>query len=421
MSLTKKKYLKQTDLEVFECLENEKLRQSDSLEMIASENFVSASVLEATASTLTNKYAEGYPARRYYNGCEYADVVENLALERAKKLLGANFVNVQPHSGSQANMAALFACLEPGDTILGMDLNHGGHLSHGSRVNFSGRYYNVISYGLNAKDHRIDFEQLARLAKEHRPKLIIAGFSAYPRTLDFEKFRQIADNVNAILLADIAHILGLVVCGEHPNPIGIADIITSTTHKTLRGPRGGLIYTNNEGYAKRINSQIFPGIQGGPLMHIIAAKAVAFKEALEPSFHSYISKVKENAVALADGFMKNDLDIVSGGTDNHIVLLDLQKVSLTGKVLADALQDVGITANKNAVPFDPLPPRITSGVRFGSAALSTRGLGKSEFSQIANLVSSLVKNIGDENIAKKIRAEVSTITEAYPMDRFFLL
>ena len=340
------KGLKQTDPELFEILTEENHRQQFSLEMIASENFVSRSVLEACASTLTNKYAEGYPGRRYYNGCEYADQVERLAIERAQKLFGANFVNVQAHSGSQANMAALFAFLEPQDTILGMDLNHGGHLTHGSKVNFSGRHYQVISYGVRQQDHRIDFDQLAQLARKHRPKLIIAGFSAYSRTLDFDQFRQIADDSGALLLADIAHIAGLVAVGEHPSPLGIAHITTSTTHKTLRGPRGGIILTNTEEHSKKIDAQVFPGIQGGPFMHMIGAKAVSFQEALQPDFCKYIRQVKENARALAESLLRNGMDLVSGGTDNHLVLLDLRKNQITGAEAAGALHEVGITANK---------------------------------------------------------------------------
>lgn len=412
--------LSQTDPELFTLLRAEDQRQEDSLEMIASENFVSAAVLEAVASTLTNKYAEGYPKKRYYNGCECADQVEELAIQRVKKLFGANFANVQAHSGSQANMAAFFAFLQPGDTLMGMDLNHGGHLTHGSRVNFSGRYYKIIPYGVDSQNHRIDFTQLAKLAKEHRPKMIIAGFSAYPRILEFEKFRQIADEVGALLLADIAHIAGLIACDEHPSPIGLADITTSTTHKTLRGPRGGIILSNTEQDAKAINSQIFPGIQGGPMMHVIAAKALAFQEALRPEFRTYIRRVKENARVLAESFLKEGLDIVSGGTDNHIVLLDLRDKQISGAAAADALHEVGITANKNTVPFDPHPPKLTSGVRFGSAALSTRGLGPDEFAHIGRLIARLLKNMEDTAVRTQIRAEVRTLSQAFAMDAFRL-
>ncbi len=413
--------LSQQDPQVFAALQAENQRQEQSLEMIASENFVSRNVLETCASTLTNKYAEGYPNKRYYNGCEYADAVETLAIQRAKELFGANFANVQPHSGSTANMAAFFCVLKPNDTILAMDLSHGGHLSHGSRVNFSGKYYNVVAYGVRQKDQLIDYDQIASLAKEHRPKLIIAGFSAYSRVLDFSKFRQIADEIGAKLLADIAHIAGIVAVGEHPSPIGLAHITTSTTHKTLRGPRGGIILSNTEEDAKRIDSQVFPGIQGGPLMHIIAAKAVAFQEALDhPSFHNYICQVKENAKILAHTFIQNGMNVVSGGTDNHLVLLDIGQTQLTGTEAADALHAVGITANKNAVPFDPRPPRITSGVRFGSAALTTRGLRADDFSRIGNLICTLLKNPQDEQVHHQVKGEVTEITQSFPMDRFRL-
>lgn len=414
--------LKQVDPEVFKFLRAEEQRQEECLEMIASENFVSSAVLEATASTLTNKYAEGYPNKRYYNGCEYADQIEDLAIQRVKKLFGADFANVQPHSGSQANMAAFFAFLKPGDRVMGMDLRHGGHLTHGSQVNFSGRFYKIIPYGVDAKEHRIDFTQLAKLAKEHRPKLIIAGFSAYPRILEFEKFRQIADDVGALLLADIAHIAGLVACGEHPSPLKLAHITTSTTHKTLRGPRGGIILSNTEEDAQAINAQVFPGIQGGPLMHIIAAKAIAFQEALGAEFQTYIRKVKENARVLSESFRKEGLGIISGGTDNHIVLLDLRNKGITGAAAADALHEVGITANKNTVPFDPHPPKLSSGVRFGSAALTTRGLGRDEFMQIGRLVGTLLKNMENAAVRAQVRAEVCAVTQnfAFSMEAFRL-
>jgi glycine hydroxymethyltransferase len=374
-----KRYLYNTDPEVYEILLKEDKRQENSLEMIASENFVSQSVLEAYTSTLTNKYAEGYPNKRYYNGCEYADAIETSAIERAKKLFNVNFVNVQPHSGAQANAAVFLAFLNPGETFLGMDLSHGGHLTHGSKVNYSGRLYQPIFYGVRKDTETIDFDQIYQLAKEHKPKMIIAGFSAYPRILDFNKFREIADEVNAKLMADIAHIAGLVAAGYHPSPVGVAHVITTTTHKTLRGPRGGMIMTHDEEIAKTINSRVFPGIQGGPLMHVIAAKAVAFGEALRPEYKIYIEKVIENAKVLAETFMQRGMRVVSGGTDNHIVLLDVGKKGLTGNVVADELHAIGITANKNTIPFDPHPPMITSGIRFGSPALTTRGLGKDEF------------------------------------------
>ena len=397
-----KRYLYNTDPEVYEILLKEDKRQENSLEMIASENFVSQSVLEAYTSTLTNKYAEGYPNKRYYNGCEYADAIETLAIERAKKLFNVNFVNVQPHSGAQANAAVFLAFLNPGETFLGMDLSHGGHLTHGSKVNYSGRLYQPIFYGVRKDTETIDFDQIYQLAKEHKPKMIIAGFSAYPRILDFNKFREIADEVGAKLMADIAHIAGLVAAGYHPSPVGVAHVITTTTHKTLRGPRGGMIMTHDEEIAKTINSRVFPGIQGGPLMHVISAKAVAFGEALRPEYKIYIEKVIENAKVLAETFMQRGMRVVSGGTDNHIVLLDVGKKGLTGNVVADELHAIGITANKNTIPFDPHPPMITSGIRFGSPALTTRGLGKDEFKKIGNIICDLIENINDETIKSKL-------------------
>jgi glycine hydroxymethyltransferase len=415
-----KRYLYNTDPEVYEILLKEDKRQENSLEMIASENFVSQSVLEAYTSTLTNKYAEGYPNKRYYNGCEYADAIETLAIERAKKLFNVNFVNVQPHSGAQANAAVFLAFLNPGETFLGMDLSHGGHLTHGSKVNYSGRLYQPIFYGVRKDTETIDFDQIYQLAKEHKPKMIIAGFSAYPRILDFNKFREIADEVGAKLMADIAHIAGVVAAGYHPSPVGVAHVITTTTHKTLRGPRGGLIMTHDEEIAKTINSRVFPGIQGGPLMHVIAAKAVAFGEALRPEYKTYIEKVIENAKVLAETFMQRGIRVVSGGTDNHIVLLDVGKKGLTGNVVADELHAIGITANKNTIPFDPHPPMITSGIRFGSPALTTRGLGKDEFKKIGNIICDLIENINDETIKSKLKKEVEEITTQFPMNKFRL-
>jgi glycine hydroxymethyltransferase len=415
-----KRYLYNTDPEVYEILLKEDKRQENSLEMIASENFVSQSVLEAYTSTLTNKYAEGYPNKRYYNGCEYADAIETLAIERAKKLFNVNFVNVQPHSGAQANAAVFLAFLNPGETFLGMDLSHGGHLTHGSKVNYSGRLYQPIFYGVRKDTETIDFDQIYQLAKEHKPKMIIAGFSAYPRILDFNKFREIADEVGAKLMADIAHIAGLVAAGYHPSPVGVAHVITTTTHKTLRGPRGGMIMTHDEEIAKTINSRVFPGIQGGPLMHVIAAKAVAFGEALRPEYKIYIEKVIENAKVLAETFMQRGMRVVSGGTDNHIVLLDVGKKGLTGNVVADELHAIGITANKNTIPFDPHPPMITSGIRFGSPALTTRGLGKDEFKKIGNIICDLIENINDETIKSKLKKEVEEITTQFPMNKFRL-
>ena len=415
-----KNHLSKTDPEIFNALLTEDKRQEESLELIASENFVSRSVLEAYSSTLTNKYAEGYPGKRYYHGCENADTVETLAIERAKKLFGANFANVQPHSGAQANMAAFLTYVQPGDTVLGMNLAHGGHLSHGSPVNFSGKYFNIVPYGVKKEDQRIDYDELSKLAREHKPKLIIAGFSAYPRELDFAKFREIADDCGAILMADIAHIAGLIAAGEHPTSIGVAHVTTTTTHKTLRGPRGGLILTNTEKDAKTMNSRVFPGVQGGPLMHVIAAKAVAFGEALQPEFKTYIQKVKANAKTLAETFLKRGFRPVSGGTDNHLILLDVSGNGLTGAAAADALHEIGITANKNGIPFDPLPPMVTSGVRFGSPALTTRGLGVSEFEAVGNIICDLLSKIEDEAARNSAKNRVAEICSAFPMKNFQL-
>ncbi|MCS7204972.1 MAG: serine hydroxymethyltransferase [Leptospiraceae bacterium] len=415
-----KSNLFKTDPEVYEILVKEDLRQENSLEMIASENFVSRSVLEAYTSTLTNKYAEGYPGKRYYNGCEYADEIETLAIERAKKLFRVKHVNVQPHSGAQANAAVFLAFLEPKDVFLGMDLSHGGHLTHGSKVNFSGRIYQPVFYGVRKEDERIDFDQLYKLAKEHKPKMIIAGFSAYPRVLDFAKFREISDEVGAILMADIAHIAGIIAAGYHPSPVGVAHVITTTTHKTLRGPRGGLIMTDDDEVAKVINSRVFPGTQGGPLMHVIAAKAVAFGEALQPEFKDYIKKVLENAQVLAETFLQRGFRIVSGGTDNHIVLLDVGIKGLTGSKAADELHKIGITANKNTIPFDPNPPAVASGVRFGSPALTTRGLGKDEFKKIGNIICDLLENIDNDTVKEKLKEEVKEIVKSFPMNYFRL-
>ncbi|MBU45594.1 MAG: serine hydroxymethyltransferase [Spirochaetaceae bacterium] len=415
-----KNHLKSKDAEVYAALVKEDERQQNNLEMIASENFVSQAVLETYSSTLTNKYAEGYPGKRYYNGCENADIIEDIAIDRAKKLFNANYANVQPHSGAQANMAVFLATMEPGDTFLGMDLAHGGHLTHGSKVNFSGRVYNPVAYGVRQDDHRIDFDQVRSLAKEHKPKVMIAGFSAYPRELDFAKFREIADEVGAVLMADIAHIAGLVAAGEHPNPVGLAHIVTTTTHKTLRGPRGGLIVSNEEDYFKKLNSRVFPGVQGGPLMHVIAAKAVAFGEALEPSFKDYAKKVKENAKTLAETLMGRNFPIISGGTDNHMVLLNVGERGLTGAAAADALHDAGITANKNGIPFDPHPPAVTSGVRLGTPALTTRGFGPDEMKKVGNLICDLLENIEDDGKRQSVKDGVAELAQAFPMDRFRL-
>lgn len=413
-------FIAESDPEVFEILADEDRRQEQSLEMIASENFVSRPVLEAYSSTLTNKYAEGYPGRRYYNGCDHADRIESLAIDRITKLFGAKFANVQPHSGAQANMAVFQGFLKAGDTFLGMDLAHGGHLSHGSKVNFSGRYFNVVSYGVRQDTHRIDYDEVRRLAREHKPKLMIAGFSAYPRELDFGKFREIADEVGAVLMADIAHIAGLVAVGEHPTSIDVAHITTTTTHKTLRGPRGGLILSNTEEHSKLMNSRVFPGTQGGPLMHVIAAKAVAFGEALRPEFKTYIQNVKANARVLAETFLSRGLNVVSGGTDNHIVLLDVTRAGCTGAVAADALDEAGITVNKNAIPFDPHPPAVTSGIRLGSPALTTRGFGVDEFRVVGNLICDLLQNVEDAGTKQRVQAAVAELAGRFPMTGFRL-
>ncbi|MDH5654387.1 MAG: serine hydroxymethyltransferase [Spirochaetia bacterium] len=413
-------FLKKTDPELHGMLVNEDERQESNLEMIASENFVSRSVLEAYTSTLTNKYAEGYPGRRYYNGCDHADAVETLAIERAKKMFGSGFANVQPHSGAQANMAVFLAFLQPGDTFMGMDLSHGGHLSHGSKANFSGKYFNVVSYGVRKEDARIDYDEVLKKARETKPKLIVAGFSAYPRTMDFAKFREIADDVGAVLMADVAHIAGLIVAGEHPTSIGNAHITTTTTHKTLRGPRGGLILSDTEEHNKILNSRVFPGVQGGPLMHVIAAKAAAFGEALTPEYKSYMKRVVENAKVMADTFMGRGFDVVSGGTDNHLVLLNVGSRDLTGHAAANAMDEVGITANKNGIPFDPHPPTITSGVRLGSPALTTRGFGKDEFIRTANLICDLLENMEDPGVRQSVKAGVKELSSAFPMTHFRL-
>jgi len=411
--------LQNQDPEVFKALKHEDQRQENSLEMIASENFVSQAVLEAYHSTLTNKYAEGYPGKRYYNGCENADTIETLAIERAKKMFGAEYANVQPHSGAQANMAVFLAALEPGDTFLGMNLAHGGHLTHGSAVNISGKYYRPIPYGVNQNDERIDYSEVSKLAKEHKPKLIVVGASAYPRTIDFTKFKEIADSIGAKIMADIAHISGLVVAGEHPTPIGLCDFVTTTTHKTLRGPRGGLILSQME-HEKILNSRVFPGIQGGPLMHVIAAKAVAFGEALQPEFKSYIKQVLKNAKILAEIFQKRGYRVISGGTDNHLVLLDVSVKGLTGRDAADGLDAVGITVNKNAIPFDKNPPAVASGIRLGTPALTTRGLGDTEIEKVAHLICDFLDHFGDETWKNKVKAGVAEITKGFPMSNFRL-
>ncbi|MCB1192195.1 MAG: serine hydroxymethyltransferase [Leptospiraceae bacterium] len=413
------KYIAEQDQEIYQAIQDEDHRQESCLELIASENFVSRAVLEAYHSTLTNKYAEGYPGKRYYNGCENADKVEQIAIDRVKKLFNAEYANVQPHSGAQANMAVFLACLQPGDTFMGMNLAHGGHLTHGSPVNFSGRNYKVVPYGVKKDSHVIDFDQVKQLAEENKPKLIVVGASAYPREIDFAKFGEIARSVGAKLVADIAHIAGLVATGYHNSPVGICDYITSTTHKTLRGPRGGLILSDlsNE---KVLNSRVFPGVQGGPLMHVIASKAVAFGEALMPDYKVYIGKVIENCAVLADVFLRRGFNLVSGGTDNHLLLVDVSVKNLTGAVAADTLDKVGITVNKNGIPFDEKPPMVTSGIRIGTPALTTRGMGKPEMEAIGNLMCDVLDNIESEAILSKVRESVKEITAHFPMDKFRL-
>lgn len=400
------------DPEVGEGMKKELARQRRNLELIASENLVSPAVMAAMGSVLTNKYAEGYPGKRYYGGCQCVDIVENIAIERAKKLFGAGFANVQAHSGAQANTAVYFALLEPGDTVLGMSLAHGGHLTHGSPVNLSGKYFNFVSYGLG-DDETIDYNKVEALAKEHKPKLIVAGASAYPRIIDFPKLREIADSVGAYLMVDMAHIAGLVAAGVHPTPVPYAHITTTTTHKTLRGPRGGLILTNDEELAKKINKAVFPGIQGGPLMHVIASKAVCFGEALKPEFKEYGKKVVENAQALAKGLTDRGFNLVSGGTDNHLMLVDLRPFDITGKELERRLDEVYITVNKNAIPNDPQSPFITSGVRIGTPAVTSRGLGVDDMEKIAEYIYLTAKDF--EGKADEIRAGVNEICAKYPL------
>ncbi|QDI91758.1 serine hydroxymethyltransferase [Salicibibacter halophilus] len=406
--------VKQQDPEIFAAIEDELSRQKNKIELIASENFTSEAVMEAQGSVLTNKYAEGYPGRRYYGGCEYVDVAENLARDRAKELFGAEHANVQAHSGAQANMGVYSAVLEHGDTVLGMNLSHGGHLTHGSPVNFSGIQYNFVEYGVNEDDQRINYEKVLEAAREHSPKMIVAGASAYPREIDFKKFREIADEVGAYLMVDMAHIAGLVAAGKHQNPVPHAQFVTTTTHKTLRGPRGGLILCE-EAFAKKINKAVFPGLQGGPLMHVIAAKAVSFKEALEPSFATYAGQIIKNAKRLGEALQKEGIDLVSDGTDNHLLLLDLQSLDLTGKAAEKALDDVGLTANKNAVPFDPEGPFVTSGIRLGTAAVTTRGFKEEEMDEIGALFGLVLKNMDDDAKQQEARERVGALTNKYPL------
>ncbi len=406
--------LKTNDPEIYAAVMSETSRQRNKIELIASENFVSEVVMEANGTTLTNKYAEGYPSKRYYGGCEHVDVVETIAIERAKELFGAGYANVQPHSGAQANMAVFFALLETGDTVLSMNLAHGGHLSHGSPVNMSGKYWNIVPYGVSEADGRIDYNEVERLATECKPKLILAGASAYPRIIDFKRFREIADKVGAYLMVDMAHIAGLVATGAHPSPVPYAHVTTTTTHKTLRGPRGGLILTNDEELAKRINKAIFPGIQGGPLMHTIAAKAVCFGEALKPEFKAYADQIVKNAAALAKGLLAEGFKLVSDGTDNHLMLVNLTGMKVdTGKEAEHLLDEIGITCNKNAIPFDPKSPFITSGVRLGTAATTTRGFKEEDMAEIAKIIGMTLKDY--ENNAEEAKKRVAALCEKYPL------
>ena len=404
--------LAQRDPEVYAAIQQETERQEYNLELIASENVVSESVLEAQGSVLTNKYAEGYPGKRYYGGCEYVDIVEQLAIDRAKALFGAEHINVQPHSGAQANMAAYFSQLQPGDTILSMNLSHGGHLTHGSPVNFSGKFFHVIPYGVRESDQRIDYDEVAALARQHRPKMIVAGHSAYPRQIDAAPFRRIADEIGALVMVDIAHFAGLVVAGIHPSPVPYAELVTTTTHKTLRGPRGGMIMCRGH-LAKSVDSSVFPGNQGGPLMHVIAAKAVAFKEALTPEFKAYQRQIVANAKALAAGLLSRGFRLVSGGTDNHLMLLDLRETELTGKVAQETLDRARITVNKNAIPFDTRSPFVTSGVRIGTPAVTSRGMKEAEMDVIADLISRALQKVGDERGLASIGEEVKDLCRKF--------
>jgi glycine hydroxymethyltransferase len=408
-------FLADTDPQVAEILQQELQRQRDHLELIASENFTSAAVMAAQGSVLTNKYAEGLPGKRYYGGCEFIDAAEQVAIDRAKALFGAAHVNVQPHSGAQANFAVFLALLEPGDTILGMDLSHGGHLTHGSPVNVSGKWFKVAQYGVDPATEQLDYEQIRKVALETRPKLIICGYSAYARTIHFDKFRAIADEVGAYLLADIAHIAGLVAAGLHPDPLPICDVVTTTTHKTLRGPRGGIIMTRDLELGKKFDKAVFPGTQGGPLEHVIAAKAVAFGEALKPEFKTYAAQVIANAQALAKQLQSRGFKLVSDGTDNHLLLVDLRSIGMTGKLADQLVSQVNITANKNTVPFDPESPFVTSGLRLGSAAMTTRGMGPSEFAEIANIIADCLLNPEDEAMKKNCRQRVAALCDRFPL------
>jgi glycine hydroxymethyltransferase len=408
--------LKLTDPEIFEAIQKEIERERENIVLIASENYVSPSILEVQGSVLTNKYAEGYPGKRYYGGCEYADIVENLAINRAKELFGAEHVNVQPHSGTQANMAVYFSVLKPGDTLLAMSLNHGGHLSHGASVNFSGVFYKVATYGVNKETGYIDYEEVRRLAIENKPAMIVAGASAYSRFIDFRVFSEIAKEVGAYFMADIAHIAGLVSTGLHPSPVPYADFVTTTTHKTLKGPRGGMIICRKE-FAKAVDRMVFPGIQGGPLVHVIAAKAVAFKEAMNREFKDYQIKVIKNAKKLAEELIKRGFKVISGGTDNHMMLVDLANKGTTGKDAEEALGMTGITVNKNVVPYDEKPPAITSGIRLGTPCVTTRGMGETEMVEMADIISSVIENIHDTGVIKNLAKRVKTLCENFPIYR----
>jgi len=407
-------YLKESDPDVYRSIRHELARQSNQLELIASENIVSEAVLEAQGSIFTNKYAEGYPGKRYYGGCEYADQIESLAIERALKIFGAEYANVQPHSGSQANMAVYFSSLQPGDTVLGMDLAHGGHLTHGAGVNFSGQLYKFVSYGVNRETERIDMDEVERVALEHKPKMIVAGASAYPRVIDFAGFRAIADKIGALFMVDMAHIAGLVAAGVHPSPVPYADFVTTTTHKTLRGPRGGLILAKAE-FGKKLDSKIFPGIQGGPLVHVIAAKAVAFKEAMGVKFKKDQAQVVKNAQALGEGLVRYGFRLVSGGTDNHLLLVDLSNKGATGKESEEALEEAGLTVNKNAIPFDQQSRFVTSGVRIGTPAVTTRGLKEPEMAKVADWINRAIENRQNKEALNTIRLEVRALCDAFPL------
>jgi glycine hydroxymethyltransferase len=406
--------LSEVDPDIHRLIREETVRQEEGLELIASENFVSPAVLEAMGTPLTNKYAEGYPGKRYYGGCEVVDQVEALAIERAKQLFGADHANVQAHSGSQANMAAYMALMDTGDTLLSLDLNSGGHLTHGASVNFSGRLYRIVHYGLSRETETIDFAQVQALAREHRPKVVVVGASAYPRTLDFNRFREIADEVGAKMVVDMAHIAGLIAAGLHPNPVPVAEFVTSTTHKTLRGPRGGLVLCK-EPFAKAVNSRIFPGIQGGPLMHVIAAKAVAFREALQPSFKVYQQQILDNAQALAGALQSAGLRLCSGGTDNHLMMVDLRPKALTGKVAEEALGKAGITVNKNMIPFDPEKPFVTSGIRVGTPAVTSRGMGVAEMAVVGRLIGQALDQAGDDAALARLRGQVKELCAQFPL------